>query len=987
MRNHATLIRSTNDLKQAVDDDAAFQALTKKFVPDIARAAAVERCKVVLNEAFGQRLPTADDLGNGGATGAKARLIEVAGRHGWDEEDLLGPIDQSGPQPVSAIDAEIATRRLKALIDEFDGLVKDYYHAKAEGAAVKPPARVIKGRAGLGKTRKVLEAICDILDRLRVEAARVHQSILYLVPTLTLAEDVAREYRKRSGKVHVIRGRSALIDPTAPNGERACLRAEEVDKAAKVGMSIRSSFCHDGEKHCAFWGRCRWSLDEEIIRRREPGMLFVASHEYVRFAAEGLHASDLYMQVIDESFWQMMVRHQRIRLRRFIDASTRCFKNFRRLQDESGEDFERRRGQAEASMRALLDRVGYWLRPAAWLEQDYLRIDALMRIGVTADACDEAALNEGRLIRYPRVSPDMDVAAQMASVDEYGAIEARRYAQVWRHLANAIRMYEATGDGTQHQSIEVKSLIDKNDAGEEETDEFILLHWSVEIERASCPTLILDADANQEICTRFLPQTDFHEVTAPWSNCTTVQIVDRALSMSALGAGSVKTTAPSLARTQHRNQRRLGLLGDVLLWDAERRRGRALIANDERDERPLLAAYKGVSDVLRGMASSRWHVGHQGGLRGLDMYRLCAAILVAGRLQPRVEVIEDDARALFWKDPRQIEFLALSWNDNKDAWERVFPVRKEPIRIKDAADGGFRETLVDVAFHPDPLCDALLRQIREAEISQSLARARLIHRRVEDHCVVVIASNIPVPGVVVDEVTTWDGLVPDRFEEMFVKGLVVEKNIDVPLFYPSLFRTEEGAKKARQRRAAVIDGGNADGDQTMARRWFWAPQTDTDDDRRAWYVSGETSDWWEMAWTIQGPTGRRTTHAARLRPLADETPTQALARFIDLLPIAISPAHNGLQMTRRCLAAHVDLPVGAGPKAVAAATNRLATTIAIDAAVLAAAKSTTESPVQVAHSLVNDPYEHSLENGVSDAPEHSNEGEEIERPREAAHDL
>lgn len=251
----------------------------------------------------------------------------------------------------------------------------------------------------------------------------------------------------------------------------------------------------------------------------------------------------------------------------------------------------------------------------------------------------------------------------------------------------------------------------------------------------------------------------------------------------------------------------------------------------------------------------------------------------------------------------------------------------------------------------------------------------------------MIASNIPVPGVVVDEVTTWDGLVPDRFEEMFVKGLVVEKNIDVPLFYPALFRTEEGAKKARQRRAAVIDGCDAKGNQTMPRRWFWAPQTDTDDDRRAWYVSGETSDWWEMAWTVQGPTGRRTTHAARLRPLADETPSQALARFIDLLPIDISPSRHGVQMARRCLAPYLDLPDNAGPKAVAAATNRMAATIAIEAAALAAARSTTESPVQVVHSLANDPDDHSLENGVPDVPERSNEGEDIALPWEAGHDV
>ncbi len=282
--------------------DAEFDALATAALPEIARNAAVERCRIVAADAFPNGRPTPEQIAD---DTAGERILAAAARHGWTEADLLDTLDAAvAAEPLSETEADAASRELVGLIEEFDRLVDAYYAGKDGGRTLLPPARTIKGKAGLGKTKKVLEALCGILDRLRQKAAETNQSILYLVPTLALAEDIARVYRQWSDKVHVIRGRN----------EDTCFRKDDVDKVAKAGLRVRPTLCKAAEHQCPFWGRCGWSQSETVIRAREPGMLFVASHEYVRFAVEGLREADLRFQVIDESFWQSMLRHQGFRV-------------------------------------------------------------------------------------------------------------------------------------------------------------------------------------------------------------------------------------------------------------------------------------------------------------------------------------------------------------------------------------------------------------------------------------------------------------------------------------------------------------------------------------------------------------------------------------------------------------------------------------------------------------------------------------------------
>ena len=612
--------------------------------------------------------------------------------------------------------------------------------------------------------------------------------------------------------------------------------------------------------------------------------------------------------------------HQRVRRRRFVDMSLRTFADTRPNEGETPASQGLRVEGMRDRLTSLLETVAYWLDKDRWLTSDYLTLASLRRLGVTAEDCDWAAEVENSLIHRPEITPSMPAEEQMALVDAYAAVEARRFSQVWKTLANALRV---GGDGLP-QALEHRTIVETLEGGETEADEFLVLHWSVEIDRSNTPTLVIDADANIEIARRFLPQTDFHVVEAPWRNCRVTQILDNALSMTSVGGNRRETTDPDQKRTQARNQHRLALVGDALVWHAERVRGRALIVDEEAeiDERPLVAAYKGVGETLRKHAGGRWHVGHQGGLRGLDCYRLCAAILIAGRLQPRVNVVEDDRRALFFRDPRPLAIISWTYNEAKDANEQVYPTRQEPIRVADATDPrGYREVLVEVSYHPDPLCDIILRQIREAEISQSLARARLIHRTADNVCEVVIACNIPVPGVIVDRVLRWSEVVPDRFEQMFVGGLVVEKDEDRLAFFPDLFTKKRSRDALADRRNAYESG----------RRWAWAPEGDTDEDRKAWYVAGETADWWEISWTMPGKTGRRTPHNARLRPLTDETPVDALVRFMERFPAALATVAQDVRITPACLLRRFDLAADKGPKGRTQAANKLAAAVAEEA--------------------------------------------------------
>ncbi len=96
-------------------------------------------------------------------------------------------------------------------------------------------------------------------------------------------------------------------------------------------------------------------------------------------------------------------------------------------------------------------------------------------------------------------------------------------------------------------------------------------------------------------------------------------------------------------------------------------------------------------------------MGHLGNIRGMDHFKECDALVVVGRMQPSPRKIENMARALVFD--RAITITPLEGENP------VYPEAPRGYQLR-----GGKKCGVNVPFHPDQLCDALLRQIREAEI-------------------------------------------------------------------------------------------------------------------------------------------------------------------------------------------------------------------------------------------------------------------------------
>ena len=112
-------------------------------------------------------------------------------------------------------------------------------------------------------------------------------------------------------------------------------------------------------------------------------------------------------------------------------------------------------------------------------------------------------------------------------------------------------------------------------------------------------------------------------------------------------------------------------------------------------------------------------------------------------------------------------------------------------------DGTQRQTRVRV--HPDRRVQAVVEQIREAEMVQAIDRLRLIHRARKE--TVVILCNIPL-GIPVDELVTWRELAGDGRRAQALEAC--EKNgwealplaaAELARLFPELWATEKAAEQ------------------------------------------------------------------------------------------------------------------------------------------------------------------------------------------------
>jgi len=188
-----------------------------------------------------------------------------------------------------------------------------------------------------------------------------------------------------------------------------------------------------------------------------------------------------------------------------------------------------------------------------------------------------------------------------------------------------------------------------------------------------------------------------------------------------------------------------------------------------KDGLPMLTIPKGCESI------------HFGGLRGIDTFSDCDAILVIGRQQLPVHAVESIAACLWWDSDNELKLTG----------ERHQEVRG--YRLVNGDKKG-----VKVMCCEDPRAQMVMEQLRECESLQAVDRVRLMHNDVKKH--VYLMSNLPL-DIDVDNLIKWKDMVSggSRIEQILASSPNIVLSTSPLLLhvnYPEYFSISVAKKEA-----------------------------------------------------------------------------------------------------------------------------------------------------------------------------------------------
>jgi hypothetical protein len=192
----------------------------------------------------------------------------------------------------------------------------------------------------------------------------------------------------------------------------------------------------------------------------------------------------------------------------------------------------------------------------------------------------------------------------------------------------------------------------------------------------------------------------------------------------------------------------------------------------------LLVTYKAVEEALGADLPPHVQTTHFGALRGLNSYEHCETVVVMGREQPSAQAIEALARP----------FCATDAEPFMPVGEYALQVRGRRMR-----HGG--PNVVEVQVHSDTRCQAMLEQVREAEIAQAIDRVRPVFNRRR----IIVLTNVAL-DLTIDHALTWPELRPGKFAVAFARhGVLPLSAGDLCRGFPDLWSSENTAKSDLRR--------------------------------------------------------------------------------------------------------------------------------------------------------------------------------------------
>lgn len=294
-------------------------------------------------------------------------------------------------------------------------------------------------------------------------------------------------------------------------------------------------------------------------------------------------------------------------------------------------------------------------------------------------------------------------------------------------------------------------------------------HRKIRLSR-STPVLYLDATADPLVTDAYLSGMDLHQVNVR-QRAIVSQVYDRTGSNS-FWEGKIKNEQTNLsAKTYDSGNDDLSLLVNILnKWV-------------ELGEKPLIVGHKEIANFLREHPhlNKDVQIAHFNSLRGSNAYKDCSVIFITGRHQPPVDAIERQARSVFGSGGPALG------KDNTSKLPRTQVNYWLSDRSPHSPSG------INTQAFSDPRADAVLKQVREAETLQVIARLRLVWADYQKR--LFLLSNLPVE-IPVDHLIRFNDLMPDKLElELMRMGDLPLTSLGLTKMRADLGYSDDAAKK------------------------------------------------------------------------------------------------------------------------------------------------------------------------------------------------
>lgn len=571
--------------------------------------------------------------------------------------------------------------------------------AQCDGREEEGPARALALRVtvGVGKSATLRSLLATSAHRLLLGG-----HILVFVPTHALAEEAEAAFRTLNTGIPsmVLRGRDAK-DPAT--GASMCIKGDLASRIAQVSWSVGSALCQAEDAATGEFVRsicrrgCAWY---EQLPGEETRIIFLP-HAYLKSRVPPSIEERVALRIIDEQFLGAITGVQSI----FVDgwltacscASLACIHEARRLVHEA---LLRRRPVIGTLVAAGYKRV--MLKHFHALEVD-----------------DQ---------------PELLVTPRMGTSEQRAAVEAFDYSAFFAARARA-RLWDML-----HEDWPL-SVTERISLGSEPSNQgpprsVIRLHSRGDVPR-SAPLILLDADADPLVTETLVPGARFVSIDVR-PNAEVIQVEDKTFSTAAL------LTRPDAA------ERRREILDLVEREAANSRTGVLLVATTavlralHQDEDPERDLSDGAALLrpIRG-AHPRWF---GPSMQGVNTYEDFDTVIIVGRMQPAIEAIEDEMRAIFGNGDVPLAFVAP--DDPKRGW--YAPTHSAHLVRGEAVPAIVRS-------HPDSRGAALLGLVREAATIQAIGRIRAVKPGPMKR--ILVLSSLVLPGLPVDRLVLWQELV------------------------------------------------------------------------------------------------------------------------------------------------------------------------------------------------------------------------------------